>query len=367
MEPVRMGIIGTGGIGGAHLAAMDAIPGVQLVACCDIVEPVARQAAEERGIPWFVGYRDLLAQDAVEAVAVCTPHYLHHSMVVAAAGAGKHVICEKPLAISVRECDAMIRAAEDARVVLAVVHQTSVTPVIQLAKRLLEAGELGDLWQAAHLSPGLRTNAYYRTGAWRGTWHQEGGGVLINQKVHDLHVLHYLFGEVEEVYARVRNVAHDIEVEDVATAQFRFRSGLELSFQVSNACPAPESYTQILGERGTLVLGADVKLGRPSQPAREFITQAAEAWASPEVGWETLEPPALSVTGHAAMYAGLVSAIRGGGSPAVTAVQGRAAVEMLNGIFLSSYRRRPVPFPVDRDEYDALLRELSGGKYLART
>jgi UDP-N-acetyl-2-amino-2-deoxyglucuronate dehydrogenase len=365
MGPIRIGLIGSGGIGGSHLKAIDAVEGCQVVACCDIVESTARAVAEERHIPWFADYHDLLTLDEVEAVAVCTPHYLHHPMVVAGAQAGKHIICEKPMAMTVRECDDMIRAADEAGVVLAVIHQTSATPTMRLARQLIEGGELGDLWQASHLSPGLRTNAYYRTGAWRGTWHQEGGGVLINQKVHDLHSMHFLLGEPAEVYGAVRNVAHDIEVEDVATAQFRFRSGVDLSFQVSNACGAPEGYTQILGDRATLVLGRGAKIGRPSRSARDFVANAAEAWSSPDVTWETLSGPELPYTGHAAMYAAFVPAVREGARPAVTGEDGRASVEMLNGVILSSHTRRPVTFPLDRDEYDGLLRELSGGRWHA--
>jgi predicted dehydrogenase len=365
MEPLRIGIIGTGGIGGSHRKAIDAVEGCELVACCDIVEDVAREAAEERGIPWFKDYQELLALEEVEAVAVCTPHYLHHPMVVAAAQAGKHIICEKPMAMAVRECDEMIAAADQAGVVLAIIHQSSASPHIRLAKAIIDGGELGDLWQAAHLSPGLRTMAYYRTGEWRGTWHQEGGGVLINQKVHDLHTLNFLLGEPAEVYGAVKNVAHDVEVEDVATAQFRFRSGLDLHLQVSNACAAPEGYTQVLGDNGTLVLSGGLKIGRPSQSAAQFIAGSGEAWARPDVEWETPEPPELPHTGHAAMYAGFLGAAREGAAPAVTAEHGRTAVEMLNGIILSSYRRKPVSFPLDRAEYDALLAELSGGKWPA--
>ncbi len=365
MEPVRIGVIGSGGIGGSHLGAIDAVEGCAVVACCDIVEEVARRVGEERGIPWFVDYQDLLALEAVEAVAVCTPHYLHRPMAVAAAQAGKHVICEKPMAMSVRECDDMIGAAERAGVTLAVIHQTSATPSMQLARRLLEAGELGDLWQAAHLSPGLRTNAYYRTGAWRGTWHQEGGGVLINQKVHDLHAMHFLLGEPASVYGSTKNVAHDVEVEDVATAQFRFRRGVDLSFQVSNACVAPEGHTQILGDRGTLVLSGGLRIGRAQRSAREFVSGAAEAWAKAEVTWETPTPPDLPHTGHAAMYAALVPAVRQGLRPAVTGEDGRTAVEMLNGILLSSHTGQSVTFPLDRNQYDAFLHDLSGGRWPA--
>lgn len=366
MDPLRTGIIGTGGIGGSHRKAIDAVEGCELVACCDIVEEVARGVGEERGIPWLADYHDLLALDEVEAVAVCTPHYLHHPMVIAAAQAGKHIICEKPMAMTVRECDDMIAAADAADVVLAIVHQSSASPQVRLAKSIIDGGELGELWQAAHLSPGLRTMAYYRTGEWRGTWHQEGGGVLINQKVHDLHTLNFLLGEPEEVYGSVKNVAHDIEVEDVATAQFRFRGGLDLHLQVSNASPAPESYTQILADNGTLVLSGGVKIGRPSQSATAFIAGSDEAWARPEVEWETPEPPELAHTGHAAMYAGLLAAVREGAQPAVTANHGRTAVEMLNGIILSSYTRRPVAFPLNRAECDELLSDLSNGKWPAQ-
>ena len=363
MESLRIGIIGTGGIGGSHRKAMEAVEGCELAACCDIVEDVARGVAEEAGLPWSTDYEELLTLDDVEAVAVCTPHYLHHPMVIASAQAGKHIICEKPMAMTARECDEMIAASDEAGVVLAIIHQSSASPSIRLARSLIDGGELGDLWQAAHLSPGLRTMAYYKTGTWRGTWHEEGGGVLINQKVHDLHTMNFLFGAPTEVYGSVKNVAHDIEVEDVATAQFRFESGLDLHFQVSNACAAPQGHTQVIGDKGTLTLGGEVRIGRPSQSAKEFVRGSEEAWATPEVEWETLEAPELPHTGHGAMYAGFLAAVREGKTPAVTADHGRTAVEMLNGIILSSHTRRPVSFPLCRAESDELLRELSGAKW----
>jgi predicted dehydrogenase len=177
--------------------------------------------------------------------------------------------------------------------------------------------------------------------------------------------MNFLFGAPAEVFGRVKNVAHDIAVEDVATAQFRFESGLDLHFQVSNACAAPKGHTQVVGDNGTLVLSGGVQLGHPSESARAFVAGSEEAWATPEVEWETLEPPELPHKGHAAMYVAFVSAVRDGGTPAVTAEHGRTAVEMLNGILLSSHTGRSVEFPLDRDEYDGLLSDLSEGRWPA--
>jgi len=356
---IRFGQIGVNGIGATHRGAIDKIEEAQLVACCDIVE-AAKQVADERGIPFYTDYRELVARDDVDVVSVCTPHYLHAPMALAALEAGKHVLVEKPIAIAVSEADAMIAAAEANDRLLGVAHQSCTSPTNQLLKRTVESGVLGPLRHAAHISCGLRTNAYYATGAWRGTWKYEGGGVLINQKVHDMHTLSWLLGRPTSVYARIRNWAHDVEVEDMASAHFVLEGDVDLVVQVSNIDAAPRQHLQIVGDAGTLaVVDGKVFLGKPSKPASEFIADCPEAWGKLDVEWEQLEPQECEA-GHVAIYRGLIAALKGEGRLIVPGEDGRTALEMVNGMILSGKRDQVVPIPVDRDEYDNLLRELAG-------
>ncbi len=190
---MRFAIIGIGNIAPIHAAAIRGVSG-ELVAVATRDEGRGRAFAEQHGGTWYGDYQQLLDDAHPDVVAICTPHDLHEPMTRAAARAGVHVLCEKPMARNVGECDAMIAACAQAGVTLGVTFQGRFEPLSTRLKAALDGGRLGRLlWSSAN-TLWHRTDAYYRSGPWRGSWAHEGGGVLINQAIHAIDLLIWLGG-----------------------------------------------------------------------------------------------------------------------------------------------------------------------------
>jgi predicted dehydrogenase len=357
MADVRFGLIGVNGIGRTHRRALEGMDDVKITAVCDIVEEWAKDAGEQYECPWFVDYHDLVVRDDIDIVSVLTPHYLHAPMAIAAAENGKHVFVEKPMCISVSEADAMIEAAKTNNVKLGVCHNQRSARPYRLMKKMIEAGEIGELWRVVMLACGVRTQAYYATGEWRGKWGTEGGGVLINQHVHDIDTLQYLVGKPTLAAGNIQTICHDIAVEDLATAFIHFDNGVDGLFQTSNIDGATFNGIQIAGNKGILVSSGGLRIGRPEMPSDQFVRENPEKFAKAEVTWEDLEPEE-GPSGHPAMIRDMIAAVVDDREPEVHGEEGRTAIEILNAIILSAKRQKMVPIPVDRAEYDELLAEL---------
>ncbi len=220
MKPLRFGIIGIGNIAAIHAAAIKSIADTQLVAVATRNPEQGGAFVAAHGGTWHADYRDLLARDDVDAVAICTPHDLHAPMTMDAAAARKHVLIEKPMALSVAECDAMIGACERANVTLGVVFQMRFEPLSRKLKSIVDSGKLGRLLWVSANAIWYRTDEYYRSAPWRGTWAHEGGGVIINQAIHVIDLMLWLSAPSmpTRVTAQMRTLNHSIEVEDGAVA-----------------------------------------------------------------------------------------------------------------------------------------------------
>jgi UDP-N-acetyl-2-amino-2-deoxyglucuronate dehydrogenase len=219
------GIIGCGRVFGYHARAVEAAPDVRLVAVCDIVEEKARAAAKAHSVPFCTtDYRELLARDDVDAVSVCLPHHLHCEATVAAARAGKHVLCEKPVAVDAAQADEMIEACDRAGVKLGVCYQNRYNESSQRLRRAVEAGAFGRIVSAQVRCENLKTQQYYDDG-WHGRWATEGGGTLTTQAIHAIDLVLWLLGPVEWVAAGYATLCVEAEVEDNAVACLRFANG----------------------------------------------------------------------------------------------------------------------------------------------
>jgi predicted dehydrogenase len=359
MEPLRMAVVGLKGIGGTHLRAIEHVPEVKLVAVCDVLPEVAERIGRERGVPHYISFDDLLADPKVEAVSLGTPHHLHAPQAIAALDAGRHVLTEKPMARTARECDAMIEAAHRAKRCLGVCHQYRATAANLHARRLIEAGTLGPLLRLLWTSNSMRTQAYYDSDAWRGRWETEGGGVLINQTVHDLDLLCWLAGPPAEVAGVVGRLSHDTQVEDLACAAIRMANGALCAFQVSITDAPGSAVKELAGDRATLTLGSELELSRPQTAVREFIGTSPEMWGKLPVDRETIPPDPAPRTGHPFIFQDFAHAVREGREPFVPGEQGRWAIELVNGILMSHVLGRRVPLPIDRDEFDRVLERLA--------
>lgn len=375
-DPMRFAVIGINGQGRAHLRGLKETPEAELVAVCDVNEDAAKARAEEYGVPYYTSYEDVLKRDDVDAVGLPLPHYLHSRVALAAFEAGKHVVTEKPMAISVRECDMMIEAAQKAGKQLTISHQGRVSPGVRYIKELLHSPDFGRLIRMVWLSGGSRTQYYYDTEEWRGTWAEEGGGTLINQKVHDLDRLAYLLGLPAELSAFTGNLFHKVEplVETMASASLLWADGAVGTFQASISDGTDLSRQEYHGDRACLVQeGRGWKIGQFSMPASEFIARGIGGGPQhkppPEdprnqlkidVSWEqvTLPQAGPGETGYPAVYGALVRAARGQGEVAIKPEEARNAIELANGITLSNLRHKAVTLPLDRDEVDEMFTEL---------
>ena len=371
-QPARFAVIGIKGAGGGHVrAVLDlAREGLaQLAAVCDIDEAAARARAQEAGasagapVAAYRDYRQMLDRERLDVVCIATPHYLHAPMTIAALDAGAHVVCEKPIAMSVSEADRMIETAQRAGRLLAICHQGRFSPGAQRAKQLIGPdAETGALLRIAWLSGGIRTQAYYDSGDWRGTWSQEGGGTLINQKVHDFDRLCWYAGRPVEVMALTGNFYHRVEpnIETLASAVLRWEHGAQGVVQVSITDGAGLSRQEFHGERAVVVVEGErgIRLGRYARSIREHVEAAGGRMERLDVTWEDVPAGRPEREGRAALFAQLLEAAATGARPLCAGEDGRDALEVVNAIILSSARRRPVRIPVDRGEYDALLEEL---------
>lgn len=220
-------IIGCGAIGPIHAAAIAEAEDVHLYGVCDIIEERADLLSEQYGCKSFTDLAQVLADEQVDSVHICTPHYLHAPMAVQAARAGKHIVLEKPVALNVEEARGISRAVEEAGVRCCVILQNRFNPSVEAAKQWIEEGSLGRMLGIKGFLTWRRTPEYYQAAEWRGKWATEGGGLLINQAVHMLDMLYHLGGPVAQVKSTIdtRVLQDVIEVEDTADATLFYEDG----------------------------------------------------------------------------------------------------------------------------------------------
>ena len=232
-KKLRVGIIGCGGIGKVHGSAYRIIDTGEIIAVCDNKEARVAKLAGRYDAKPYLNYLDLLDED-LDMVHICTPHYLHAEMAIAAMDRGINVLTEKPMAISLEEADMMIEAAATNSVTLGVIFQNRFNRSSQEVKKAVETGMLGKLKGVRMSVCWYRPMSYYTSSDWKGNWHEEGGGVLIDQAIHTIDLMQWLVGDIEWLQGSMATRAHDLEVEDVSEAYIKFKNGVEGSMYATN-------------------------------------------------------------------------------------------------------------------------------------
>lgn len=233
---VRYALIGYGKVAQLHAKALFEAEDSQLVAVCGRNEEKAKVFAKQWNILPFKHIKEMITTESIDAVIITTPHPLHKEHTLEALEAGAHVLVEKPMALSVEDAKTMVETAKRLGKKLGVISQRRWYPACQRIHQAIEEGKLGIPMVGQVTMLGWRDQAYYTSDPWRGSWEQEGGGVLINQAPHQLDLLHWFLGPIKEVYAQWDNINHPyIEVEDTAVATVRFASGAMASILVSNS------------------------------------------------------------------------------------------------------------------------------------
>jgi UDP-N-acetyl-2-amino-2-deoxyglucuronate dehydrogenase len=339
--PIRLALVGCGRISRNHVDAIARIDGLELVAVCDVVGERARAVSEAQDVPWFTSYEDMLATVESDAVVVATPSGLHPQHGILAARAGRHVITEKPMAITLHAADQLVQACDDAGVRLFVVKQNRLNPPIQLLKQAIDKGRFGRLFVANCTVRWTRPQEYYDQAPWRGTWEFDGGAFM-NQASHYVDLVQWLVGPVESVVAKTATLARRIEAEDTGAAILRFRNGALGVLEVTMLTYPKnlEGSITLLGERGT------VRIGGTAVNRVEHWDFADYDDDDKLVESTATHPPTVYGFGHEGYYRNVLAVLRGEAQPDTDGRSGRKSLELILGIYESARTGREVPLPL---------------------
>jgi len=338
------------------------IPETELAAICDVNPDVRANISAKYNVPAFATHTELLDSGLVDAVTIATPHYFHPPIAIEAFRKGIHVLSEKPLAVTVSDADAMILAARQSGLKFGVMYQMRGEPQNLAARRIVESGVLGEIYRTSLVMAWYRSQAYYNSGGWRATWSGEGGGVLINQAPHYLDLFSWLGGLPSTITAQTRTRLHNIEVEDEAFATLEYANGAHGYLYASTTEVPNNNMLEISGDRGKLVLdNGTLKHYTLDGSIREFTHTNESMWGTPAVTEAPVEIPdqsEVAIKGHGAITQNFARAIMFDEPLIAPGYDGLNAVELINGMILSSKTGQRVSVPVDRGAYDALIKEL---------
>ena len=366
MQKIKTAIIGCGKVSDLHAAALKRTPEAQFVAVYSRNPEKARQYGEKYGVRGFCDIREMIAAAGVEAVIVCTPHPAHRDAAVMAAEAGAHVLVEKPLASTLQDCDAMLAAAKKAKVKIGVVCQRRFYSPVQRMRRAIEQGKIGKPALGTVLMLGWRDQKYYESDPWRGHWRAEGGGVLVNQAPHQLDLLQWFMGPIDELFGVWSNINHPyIEVDDSAVAVIRFRSGALGNIVVSNSQkPGLYGKVHVHGQNGASV-GVQTDGGAMFIAGMSSIQEPPvnDLWTVPGeepmlAQWKQEDSDLFNgLENSMAHYFQLqisdfLRAITENREPLVTGEDGRKTVEIFTAIYRSQQTHLPVKFPLKAEPAD---------------
>ena len=359
MERIRTALVGCGKIGQTHAEILGTLSESHFVAVCDRDLARAQALAKLHQVKAYDNLTNMIVDSGIRMVVVSTPHPAHAVPTIKAIRAGAHVLVEKPMATSLKDCDAMMEAAEKAKIKLGVMSQRRLYEPVQRVKAAIEGGKIGPPVLGTVVMLGWRSEAYYRSDPWRGTWQGEGGGVLVNQAPHQLDLLQWFMGPIDELFGYWDNLNHpSIEVEDTAIAVVRFNNGSLGSIIVSNSQkPGLYAKVHVHGENGASV-------GVQTDGGAMFIAGMTEIqeppfndlWTVPGeerqlAQWQAIDRETFTTIDplnhyHSLQVQDFLQALINDRDPLISASEGRKTVEIFTAIYRSRQERQPVKFPL---------------------
>ena len=349
MKTYGFGIIGCGMISDFHSAAITDIKNGKLVAVSSRKAENSQRLVDRYSIQAYSDYNEMLNRDDIDIVCVCTPSGAHMEPAVAAAEAGKHVIIEKPLEITLERCDAIIESCEKANVRLCAIFNSRFSDASQLVKDTVSSGRLVQLTLGDAYVKWYRSQDYYDSGDWRGTMDLDGGGALMNQSIHAIDFLQYVMGPVESIQAFTDTLAHKrIDVEDVAVAALRFKNGaLGVVEGTTAVYPGSLKKFEFSGTKGTIVLEEEDIITwefEEEEPEDAEIKQQFPEKKSG--GGGASDPRAINHDNHRRQMINLIQSIENNIPHLVDGREGRKAVEIILAIYQSSKAGKTVHLPL---------------------
>jgi predicted dehydrogenase len=332
-----VGILGAGNISQTHARAAQAIPGVTISAVWGPTREKASRLAEGSGAAPYDDLARFLAHKPMDLVAIGTPSGVHAEQAIAAVERGLHVLVEKPVDITVERVDALIAAADRARVKVGVFFQDRLKPDLVRVKGLVDSGALGAPVLASGRVKWYRPPEYYRESRWRGTWALDGGGALMNQAIHTVDVLQWLMGPVARVSARTAARLHRIEVEDTAVAVLEFASGaLGVIEATTSVYPGYPRRVEVTGTEGTAIVDGDTLVALDLRNAPPSETKAGGPTIS------SSSPVVADASAHQRIVEDFIAAIRGNREPVCSAREGRQSVAIVQAVYASARDGRQI-------------------------
>lgn len=363
MQPVKVGLVGVGGMGKGHVTALTKVEEADLVAVSDVNEEAVNAVAQETGAKPFTSYEELITNGGVEAVVIATPHYFHPPIAEFAASKGVHVFSEKPIGVTVKAGEQMVQACKDNNVLLAVNFQQRLSVARAKIHQMIQNGVIGDIMRITMEVPWYRTQAYYNMGSWRGTWKGEGGGVLMNQAPHSIDQMIWLAGMPKSIQAIVTTRLHDIEVDNTALAIFDYGNSKVGSLYVSTAEAITSERIEITGALGALHYEGDkLKHYKLEQPLPEHLRDTP---TNSGIKGEWIDVDTTGESGGSAeMLSAFMHAVRDNDPSKMVAngEDGLRSLEVANAILMAGYTHREVNFPLDYNAVQEMFDKLCAGE-----
>jgi predicted dehydrogenase len=361
MKPVRIGVVGVGGMGSCHARNIPKLRDMTLTAVCDIDKERADKVGKELGCAVYYDSAKLIRSGDVDAVVIATPHYDHTTIGIDAFENNLHVLVEKPISVHKADCERLIAAYRKAKKrVFCAMFMMRTEPIYKKVRALVQSGELGRITRINWIITNwFRTEAYYSSGGWRATWKGEGGGILFNQCPHNLDLLQWIFGMPSRVtgYCSLGKW-HDIEVEDEVTAYLEYPNGATGVFITTTGEAPGTNRLEITGEQGKIVMEhGKIHYTRNELKMTEFSKTSKESFAAPAV-WEIDVPFSGQAGAHNEVIQNFVDSINTGRELIAPAVEGINAVELANAMLYSSINKKPVDLPLDGAAYETMLKKL---------
>ncbi len=336
---IGFGIVGCGTIANWHAKAITQVQDATLIAVADNFPHIAEEFGRKYDARTCQTYDMLLDQKDVDVICICTPSGLHAPYAVMAARAGKHVVVEKPMALDLEGADEIIRACDDNRVKMEVISQLRFTAAINKLKDAMDKGLLGKIVSGDIYMKYYRSQEYYDTGGWRGTWKMDGGGALMNQGIHGVDLLQYVMGPVRKVTAVTKTLARDIEVEDTAAALLEYENGAIGVIQAATSVyPGYPRRLEICGTLGSIILEEDsiLKWDIKDRPLPEDVELGSTGTGAAS------DPRAFGVEGHILQIKDIVQAIKTDKDTLIDPREGKKPIEIITAVYESSMSGAPV-------------------------